>query len=75
MIVTQDLGNNSILTQSSPGDLAVAEGQRDGTVGVTEKLPLPFCNYCSNGGKTVNSVLFAACRSNVERTRHLNVLH
>ena len=37
------------------------------TVGVTEKLPLPFCNYRPNGGKTVNGVLFAARSSNVER--------
>ena len=29
----------------------------------------------SNGGKTVNGVLFAAHRSNVERPRRLNVLH
>ena len=37
------------------------------TVGVTKKLPLPFCNYRSNGGKTVNGILFAARRNNVER--------
>ena len=45
------------------------------TVGVTEKVPLPFCNYRSNGGEMVNCVLFAACRSNVERACRLNVLH
>ena len=43
------------------------------TVGVLEKLPLPLCNYRSNGGKAVNGVLFAARRSNVERVRRLNV--
>ena len=48
--------------------------QRDiRTVGVTEKLLLPFCNYCSNGGKTVNCVLFDTRRSNIERARRLNI--
>ena len=36
MIVTQDLVNNSIL--SSPGDLAVAEGQRNGKFSLNGKL-------------------------------------
>ena len=29
----------------------------------------------SNGGKTVNGVLFAVHRSNAERARRLNILH
>ena len=33
------------------------------------------CHYRSNGGKTVNSILFAVRRSNVECACRLNVLH